>query len=1230
LKIACAALLVLLVFPASSFALDIEYYTYNAFEPLKQSLEKISLIFSDQRYGEIAESVAIVGLFLAAAVGAFNMIRTGHMGSLFMYFIPYLLGVAIFIPLVFNNKGNVYLYDAVTNQTSTIADVPDAITLPMYILNLIERYTVDIIDTTLAPNSPARYGVSAGGIYSALIYQSLINPLAIYGDTNKPDSYLSYTIQRYIEDCLFFANQTGDVSINEVKQESLDFMDQLEQSVNPANYTVVQKDAPGWRNEDHAASCTVAWFGGLTDAGGNWAGLKNYLMDSTKFDGMLRQVCSSIGYDVTNPGEILACRSMMDGLVDYTHGGTISMAWYEFLRQVNLAHKINEALVSYAPGTTTIWLANLENMSTMTGIAIVANEWMPVVRGVVTGVTFFLTPFLILFFLTPAFPRVLITVLGFFIWLTLWGIMDVGMHTYAIDYAYNVYHLARANMSLAYDQIMLMPNAAIKGMAISGIVRSSSMMFATLFTGLLIRNFGGTALAMLSSNISGHLKSSGASAGHAAMTPEGTSQKLASTEMSIPTIANAGRYDFGQRVEAKTYQQAGNIESGIQTSNFFGGPFSAAHKTGYARSTSTAKSVGHAVAAGGPSVAIKTGEIAGLSDKAYTEKAYPDKEEIANISARDKFHSQMQNPAEVLYRTDPGFFGSKDKAHEFFRRMQASYSAVGRHNAAYDLAMFRLSKQLGFWDGRPEDAEKAIEKARQFYGNMTKGDLKSVLKDSEQKKAFELITGKAADQISSSDLNKWGSILGNRFKDLMSKATDDMAGIFPHRHAAEAASFDWLSRNYGMNNFQSFLSFTTSADKMDKLTNSRAKFNVVRGIAKEHFRDNVDKASQAVADYKNFQIQGLINDLADNGYDPQKVSELKGAVQARTDAGLMRWSAVSGKEGIERTKFFGNANADAKSWMLLSVAAIQHNKPVSEISDQEYFGTMKANQGSYVSATSEGGVETYSLTDKGQTLYSTSVGVWNSGQLQDFISEMRANNPAAGQRLSGFHDGSDSNQNYAFMVMRDRSGNVVKYDIYQGGRSVSEVVSQKRDVSVEEMRDVPLQTDASTVWNKVQSMDSSFAKTLLSGTRAEQDTMARDVSNMLATNLFLSRHGVDTERFEANLGIGSGINWSGSEHLKNKSMVSIIGRALSISPNASLRLGASNSYREEIDKISKDLYDEITGHQELVNDNSWTIDQGAEQLSKNLKTTLREYVSKEDISDNTERGKDFLPFKDNR
>jgi hypothetical protein len=1085
----------------------------------------------------------MAGMCFVAMLVSINYFKTGGVSHILHFAVPYILGVTVFLGLVYNSRGDVHLYDAVTNQTTVIGDVPDVITLPMTMINSIERYVVDIIDTTMAPGHPDRYGVSAGGIYSAMIYQSLAHTYALYGDNNRPDSYLSYSLQRYIEDCMFFANQAGNLSIDDVKQKSVDFNVQLEASVHNSIYTIVQKDADGWRDESNSLTCYEAWYGGAA-AAGTWDGLRTYLIDSAKFNGMLEQVCSSIGYDVSDAQEKLACQNMMGSLTDFTHGGALSMSWFEFIRQIFIAHKINEALTTYAPGTTTAWLSNLENMSSTTGIAVVANQWMPVIKGVVTGVAFFLTPFIIMFFTTHIFPRALLTVMMFFIWITLWTIMDVGMHGFAMDYAYNVYQMIRANNSLAYDQIMMMPDAAVKGMAVSGIVRSSSMMLATVFTGLLFKGYATTALAALSGNLAGHIRNTGSSSGSTTMMPEKAAGKMAAVEVSVPTIANAAKYNFSQRTTAGTYSRARGVESGLQTSEHFNGAFNAAMKSGHATATKTSGDVAYAGAVGGPSGLAGKREMDGLGDKAYTDRGYDDRHDLARIGAQSKYHSQREHPAEVLARAYSGLFPDKDSAHKAYARMKASRD-FGWYGQAHTMAMAEMARKLGFTaDEGPNKISDLSNKSKSFLNNLKSGDAQAISNDFEQRKAFEDLTGESIHDASHESMQRAGSMLQQQSLNTTINASDTMGTMFPARYAAEKHKMDYMQKHHGVSDLQSMLAFNNSVEALKNTTNAEAYQQGMRQIANDHFGGNIGKASAAISDSKVFDTMGFVGKSLDLGSSPGDLKYTMGQVQANIETGTQQAFNIVGDEGLQQVSRFKNLDSAAKSEQAQHIAATFLKKAPSDVTGEDILQVQKGHHGNNWVTTNESGSQSFVMSPEGNVLFSISKQVSNSSGVGALASQIESSDPKSAQKLRELLNNSNQNLSYEVTITQDAQGNLASFTVSQDRVATSNVVMQSSEMSTvksgsehihSEVNKVTISggtvIDQSTAFQMALKGDEGLVKQVTNPYLGEgaQDAEIAALSNALGSGAsqFMSRQGVSADYARGEVGGGFGVGSSG-------------------------------------------------------------------------------------------------------
>ena len=90
--------------------------------------------------------------------------------------------------------------------------------------------------------------------------------------------------------------------------------------------------------------------------------------------------------------------------------------------------------------------------------------------------------------------------LGFFVFLSTWGVTDAVIHGAAMDYAARNFEEVRQS-SLGVYAMAALPSVSTKMLAMFGVIRSAGIMLASLFSMMLIR-FGGHALAMLAGNLS--------------------------------------------------------------------------------------------------------------------------------------------------------------------------------------------------------------------------------------------------------------------------------------------------------------------------------------------------------------------------------------------------------------------------------------------------------------------------------------------------------------------------------------------------------------------------------------------------------------------------------------------------------------------------------------------------------------------------------------------------------
>ena len=342
----------------------------------------------------------------------------------------------------------------------------------------------------------------------------------------------------------------------------------------------------------------------------------------------------------------------------------------------------------------------------------------------------------------------------------------------------------------------------------------------------------------------------------------------------------------------------------------------------------------------------------------------------------------------------------------------------------------------------------------------------------------------------------------------------------------------------------------------------------IKNAADLHFGGNEQAMLRGISKMHAHQGAMELQTAQNYGWTPERFGDYLGHLQALAGIGRARGYMAVGDKGIINAESGRVENEAAKYEMMRMAAGISgFGDDDGSVSDKQLYSFLQAHHGQASAVLND---------DQAQSIGHDKAGLYNF-----------AFNPGTGQMV-----------------------------VTRGERGTSDSTF---DISQNTLTDNPLNTEASTVWNKVQDMDKGFAKMLLSGSPAQQDTMARTVANSMAANLFFRKHGIDAEELGGNFSIGSG-----SDGFSSKDVRGLIGRAFSLAPSAKLNLRAANTYREEINKNSKDIYDEITGHQSMVKDGIWSPEQGANYLSNNLKQTLREYQSKEDTSDSTDRGKDMI------
>ncbi|MCL5237063.1 MAG: conjugal transfer protein TraG N-terminal domain-containing protein [Nitrospirae bacterium] len=536
MKYALTVLLLCSLFPASAQALDMEYYTYNGFDPIVTAFQQIALVLGDHAFAALFFSIIVLSIVFGG-ISFFYKMATGGKGGGLSWTIPILTGIVIWAGLILP-KGTLNIYDPVLNRNQAVGGIPDGIIAIAGTLNLVERGLVDIIYTSGDPRS---YQDGAGGVG----FNAILKATSLIHMPN--DNYIDDSLKNYTKDCLFFELQRPGttLSVNDITEKSVDFFTQYSQGVNPAIYTVYYADngtACPSGGGTYRNGCTMT----CTDA---WTNIQTYLSAPGNLDKSVRAVCAASGFNPDNASEMQKCDQIITSTVNYTSGNTISMPSWTFIRQAYMAQNLNNTLLSVNPDLAMTTLANRNMVASSIGQGVVANEWLPIIRAIVTSIAIGLIPFLIMFIPTPLFKVAIGTIAGFFVWLTAWGITDAITHSIAISSAYKIFDGIRQS-NLGFNEMMASPNDAMKTLSMFGTIRTFGIMLATVLSGTLVK-FGGHALAMMAGNISGQLQAQGASSAMKTETPEGHAGELKQTWDVMPTEAWANHHKWDNIAQTK-------------------------------------------------------------------------------------------------------------------------------------------------------------------------------------------------------------------------------------------------------------------------------------------------------------------------------------------------------------------------------------------------------------------------------------------------------------------------------------------------------------------------------------------------------------------------------------------------------------------------------------------------------------------------------------------------------
>lgn len=533
----------LLFISSPSFALEMEYYTYNGFTETLNAFTRLALIFNDNDFPWLIGTAVVLGLVIGALyAGGQQVLNITNTPQLRLSWAgAVLLGMVVLQGLILP-KGTLHIYDKVKNDYQSVSELPALIVMLAGLTNKVERIMVELIDQ----NAAYPYQDQAGGINFELIYKTTSQSELIH------DYYINKSLKRYSLDCMKMplALSAYPVDMNEVLKNTNNLFVTASKFASELEYTsVFDKE----HKLGQSTTCQAAWIDHL----------RPKLLEARTFDPALKSICGSGGFNVNSTAQLEKCKIHLAQINAQIYGNGTDANTIALLRNVSVANAISEAITQEYPDAGVRALANRSVMMEGIGIFQSANEWMPTIKASVTAIILGLFPLLICFVVTPLVTRTLTLMVGLFGWLMLWGISDALIHSIAMDQSLAAMAEVKQN-NMGLSAILMTPESSLKAMAIFGKARGMGITIATFLAHFLFK-MTGYAFSQMANQWSDQVDSKGEQAALAANTPEGVGNKISELSYANATQMTESHIGLPNMANARSFEQQQGMNTGLQS-----------------------------------------------------------------------------------------------------------------------------------------------------------------------------------------------------------------------------------------------------------------------------------------------------------------------------------------------------------------------------------------------------------------------------------------------------------------------------------------------------------------------------------------------------------------------------------------------------------------------------------------------------------------------------------------
>ncbi len=459
-----------------------EYLVWGNYDIVVNTLQRVALTMSSTAYKGLFAGIVGISLFVAImgvvtkGSGGQSWTKTGG---------TFLLGVVLFFGFM-NSSTDIIVYDECSNETSPAIPTPDGIALLLGLESYVRSGFVEMIWTSADVDS---YRANAGG-WIFTVMEKAFGSGVDYLRYLPENEYVRRSVRQYFLDCVSFELQRPgtELALDDFNSAE-DYIPLLEKAGSPAIGTrYFTKAAPSgttmWCSESFESLNTA--LTALTDA-------------SLPVDSFWDDICAMSGFD--GPLSGVECKSRVAEFFNgYITPASAASGPALLLRQGAVTRVLYGITEDSNTESAVRDKTNIKQRMNLQGAGVMANEWIPILKGTIFSVFLSLMPFLCLLIPTTFMPKALSFMFGSFVFLLSWGVCDAILHSMAMDHALNVMRELRFD-SLGFESMMKLGTVSQKALYSFGAARFQGMMIAGILASTLAR-FGGQGISHLAGQVS--------------------------------------------------------------------------------------------------------------------------------------------------------------------------------------------------------------------------------------------------------------------------------------------------------------------------------------------------------------------------------------------------------------------------------------------------------------------------------------------------------------------------------------------------------------------------------------------------------------------------------------------------------------------------------------------------------------------------------------------------------